>query len=211
MVNISRKDIDQLDKLYRANLINSITGYKPANLIGTISKEGQTNLTIISSVIHMGSNPPLVGFIQRPVSVRRDTYNNIRELGYYTLNHIHGEFIEKAHQTSAKYDADVSEFDACGFGTEYLKDFPAPFVQESKVKVGLKFVEEVPIRHNNTLLIIGEVIDIHLSSQSLEPDGRLDLNVVNDVCISGLDTYNKVSHKVSLQYARPDQPVEIIF
>ena len=114
MIRISRNEIDALEKIYRANLINSITGYKPANLIGTISKDGITNLTIISSVFHMGSNPPIIGFMQRPVTVQRDTYENIKSMGYYTINHVHGEFIEKAHQTSARFDKDVSEFEACG-------------------------------------------------------------------------------------------------
>ena len=207
MIHITRKEIDSLDKLYRANLINSITGYKPANLIGTISEKGVTNLTIVSSVFHMGSNPPLVGFMQRPVTVQRDTYENIKYNGYYTINHIHGEFIEKAHQTSARFDSEVSEFDACGFTEEYLSDFEAPYVKESKVKMGMKLIQNIPIDLNGTILMIGEIVDIHLSDQCLEKNGSLDLNLVNDVCISGLDTYHKVSHKATFSYAKPNQPL----
>ena len=209
MIHISRKEIDSLDTRYRANLINSITGYKSANLIGTISPKGISNLAIISSVIHMGSNPPLIGFIQRPLSVKRDTYENISANGYYTINHIHGEFIEKAHQTSAKFESDVSEFDACGFNEEYLSGFKAPYVRESKVKFGLRLVQEIPIKQNGTIMMIGEVVDLHISELSLEKNGSLDLNVINDVCISGLGTYHKVSNKTSLSYARPNQLVSI--
>jgi flavin reductase (DIM6/NTAB) family NADH-FMN oxidoreductase RutF len=210
MIRISRSEIDALDKIYRANLINSITGYKPANLIGTVSKEGITNLTIISSVFHMGSNPPLIGFMQRPVTVPRDTYDNIKETGYYTINHVHGEFIEKAHQTSARFDKDVSEFEACDISEQYLNDFIAPYVKESKVKIGMKLVEEIPIVHNGTILMIGEIVDIHLPDQCLEKDGNLDLNLVNDVCISGLSTYHKVSHKASFSYAKPNQQLQLV-
>jgi flavin reductase (DIM6/NTAB) family NADH-FMN oxidoreductase RutF len=210
MIRISRSEIDALDKIYRANLINSITGYKPANLIGTVSKEGITNLTIISSVFHMGSNPPLIGFMQRPVTVRRDTYDNIKETDYYTINHVHGEFIEKAHQTSARFDKDVSEFEACDISEQYLNDFIAPYVKESKVKIGMKLVEEIPIVHNGTILMIGEIVDIHLPDQCLEKDGNLDLNLVNDVCISGLSTYHKVSHKASFSYAKPNQQLQLV-
>lgn len=207
---LSRNEIDALDKRYRANLINSITGYKSANLIGTISEKSATNLAIVSSVLHMGSNPPLIGFMQRPLTVKRDTYENIRQTGYYTINHIHGEFVEKAHQTSAKYPPEISEFETCDLGFEFLKGFQAPYVQESKVKIGMKLVDEIPIRYNGTILMIGEIIDVHLSDHCLEKNGSLDLNVINDVCISGLDTYHKVSHKVTLRYARPNSPVEII-
>jgi len=210
MLTITRSEIDSLEKIYRANLINSITGYKPANLIGTISNEGITNLTIISSVFHMGSNPPLVGFMQRPVTVQRDTYENIMSTGFYTINHVHGEFIEKAHQTSARFDKSISEFEACDINEEYLNNFKVPYVKESKVKIGMKFVEEIPIVHNGTILIIGEIVDIHLPEQCLEKDGNLDLNIVNDVCISGLSTYHKVSHKASFSYAKPDQQLQLV-
>ena len=210
MLHITRKEIDSLERLYRANLINSISGYKSANLIGTISNDGITNLTVVSSVVHLGSNPPLLGFVQRPLTVRRDTYENIKDNGYYTINHIHGEFIEKAHQTSAKFDSDVSEFDACGFGKEYLNGFLAPYVKESKVKMSMRLIQEIPIQQNGTILMIGEIIDLHVTEHCLEKNGSLDLNLVNDVSISGLDTYHKVSHKASFSYAKPNQPVGFV-
>ena len=53
-------DIFNLDKVKRLKLINSITGVKPANLIGTRSSDGITNLAIFSSIVHLGSNPPLI-------------------------------------------------------------------------------------------------------------------------------------------------------
>lgn len=211
MTRITRKEIDQLEKIYRANLINSITGYKPANLIGSISDEGVSNLTIISSVIHMGSNPPLVGYMQRPTTTtRKDTYDNIKANKFYTINHVHGQFIEKAHQTSARFDKGISEFEACGLTEQYLNDFKAPYVEESFVKIGMKLLEEIPIVHNNTKLMVGEIIEMYLADHILEPDGNLDLNLVNDVCISGLSTYHKVSHKASFSYAKPDQQLQLI-
>ena len=60
----SKKDIINASRIHRLNLINSITGIKPANLIGTISKDGHTNLAIFSSVIHLGSNPALIDSLQ---------------------------------------------------------------------------------------------------------------------------------------------------
>ena len=102
MAAFSRNDIDQLDFLYRINLINSCSGYKSANLIGTISKTGLTNVAVFSSVTHLGSNPPLLSFVLRPTTVPRNTYENILETGKYTINHISKEQIEDAHHTSAK-------------------------------------------------------------------------------------------------------------
>ena len=104
-------EIHKLNHLYKINLINSCAGFKSANLIATKSNENNTNVAIFSSVIHLGSAPPLLGFILRPTSVPRNTYENIMETGYYTINHIHFPILEDAHHTSAKYDAQISEFD----------------------------------------------------------------------------------------------------
>jgi flavin reductase (DIM6/NTAB) family NADH-FMN oxidoreductase RutF len=107
------KDIFNLDKIYRINLINSCSGFKSANLLGSISANGIPNVAIFSSVTHLGSSPPTLGFILRPTTVPRDTYKNIKEFGVFTINHIWEDVIEDAHHTSAKYPEEISEFDIC--------------------------------------------------------------------------------------------------
>ncbi len=110
-MHFTREQIDNLHHIYKINLINSISGYKSANLIGTKSNDGIPNVAVFSSVVHYGSSPPILGFVLRPTTVNRNTYDNIKENGFYTINHIHEEIIEDAHHTSAKYPANISEFD----------------------------------------------------------------------------------------------------
>ena len=81
MKNLSKEDFDDLQKFYRINLINSCTGYKSANLIGSISKDGVENVAVFSSITHLGSNPAMLGYILRPTTVPRNTYKNIKETG----------------------------------------------------------------------------------------------------------------------------------
>lgn len=203
MKHYTRNEINELPQRKRANLINSVSGYKSANLIGTISESKRTNLAIFSSVVHLGANPPLLGFIMRPIDeVERHTYENIKETGVYTINHVHRTFIEQAHYTSAKFDREVSEFTACKLTEEYLKNFAAPFVSESVIKIGLKFVEEIPIKLNHTILMIGEIEHLVLPENVLLENGNLDLNSVEDVCISGLDGYHEVGKAVRFKYAK---------
>jgi hypothetical protein len=64
MPHFTAADLAGLEKVYRLNLINAVTGYKPANLVGTAAPDGATNLAVISSVVHLGSNPALIGFIK---------------------------------------------------------------------------------------------------------------------------------------------------
>ena len=88
MINYSKEDIQELDKIFRINLINSCSGYKSANLIGSISENGIENVAVFSSITHLGSNPALLGFFLRPTTVPRNTYSNIKSNLKYTINHI---------------------------------------------------------------------------------------------------------------------------
>ena len=108
MACFSISDIASWERFYRANFINSLTGFKSVNLIGTVNELGQTNLGIFSSIVHIGSNPPLVGYINRPVKAAPHTLANINATKVYTINHIHPSFVQQAHQTSAKYEAGIS-------------------------------------------------------------------------------------------------------
>lgn len=205
MRKILQEELQSFDRFYRANLVNSISGFKPANLIGTINSKGQTNLALFSSVVHLGADPALIGFIQRPVGVSGDTYRNIMETGYYTINQVNTVIVERAHYTSAKFDPDVSEFTACQLTEEYAGEFIAPFVKESPVKMGLKFVEEISINHNNTRLIIGAIQLIQLEEGLLEEDGNIPLDKANIISVSGLETYYQPAKIAQFPYAKANE------
>jgi flavin reductase (DIM6/NTAB) family NADH-FMN oxidoreductase RutF len=202
-MKIVNENILALEKHYRTNLVNSLTGFKSANLIGTISAEGKTNLAIFSSVIHVGANPLIMGFLMRPVSVERHTYTNIKETGYFTINHINKKIFKQAHQTSARYDKDVSEFDECGLTPEYSETVKAPYVKESTIKIGLKFVEEQEIKANGTIFIVGEIVEIILRDDVVAMDGYVDIEKAGTIAISGLDGYHDTKRIARLSYAKP--------
>ena len=91
MIYFNTKKSNALEHLYKINLINSCAGYKSANLIATKSIENTTNVAIFSSITHIGSSPPMLGFFLRPTTVLRNTYENIMETRYFTINHIHNK------------------------------------------------------------------------------------------------------------------------
>ena len=199
--HFSASEIKVFERLYRSNVINSITGYKPANLIGTYSGIGIANLALFTSTVHLGADPALLGYIQRPVGEFSHTYKNIKKNGYYTINHVHKDFIENAHYTSARFDENISEFEACGLTEERFKGFNAPFVKESRIRIGMKFIQEIPITINNTIMIIGQIEHLFIENDAILEDGRVNLNRVNDVCISGLDTYHMVTNLKTFPYS----------
>lgn len=204
-MHLTRKDIEDTPRVKRLNLINTVSGIKPGNLVGTRSNSGQSNLAIISSVVHLGSNPALLGFIMRPdTDVRRHTYENIKENGCFTINHIHASFVQRAHYTSAKFDAEVSEFDACELGEEYTFDFHAPFVRESVLKMGLKHVETIPIPINGTVMIIGQIEHLVLPDGAVDDRGYINLEETGHAGISGLNSYYSLQKIGEFPYARVD-------
>jgi len=200
---ISSSTIQTWERFYRANFINSLTGFKSVSLIGTVNQNGQHNLGIFSSIVHIGSQPPLVGFINRPVSAAPHTLANIEATGVYTINHIHPSFLEKAHQTSAKYPEEVSEFTEVGLTPEFLEDVTAPFVKESQVKYSLKLREIIPIQLNDTYLVIGEIQNVKLEDNILLADGFLSLDKAQSICSNGIDGYYSTSLIDRYQYAKP--------
>ncbi|MRS60072.1 flavin reductase family protein [Larkinella terrae] len=203
-MHLTKEAIATTERIRRLNLINSVTGIKPANLIGTISENGESNLAIFSSVVHLGSNPALLGFIVRPDrEAGQHTYDNIRKTGFYTINHVQESFIEQAHYTSAKFKRDESEFEKCQFTEEYLPDFIAPFVKESRLKLGMKLRQLIPIELNNTVLVIGEIEHLIVPDEAVDQEGHLDLSRISDVGISGLNSYYKLEKIAQFPYARP--------
>lgn len=210
MKKIKKAAFADLEKHFRTHFINSLSGFKSVNLVGTKSEETGLNLSIVSSVIHLGANPALMGFIMRPARVPRHMYENIIKTGSYTFNHVLPGFFKEAHQTSARYPESVSEFDAVGLTPEYSDDFYAPYVQESSIKIGMKFLEEVPIQLNETLLIIGEIMEVIYPEDCQLADGFLDLEKAGTVTCSGLDSYHTTTKLARLSYAKTDKVIKEI-
>jgi len=203
-MKLFKNDIESLDTRQRVLFINSLSGFKSANLVGTANKNGNTNLAIVSSVTHIGANPPLLSMIMRPHTVPRGSLENILQTGVYTLNQVNSDIYQQAHQTSARYADGVSEFDEVGLNEQWLEGFAAPFVQESVIKLGMKFKEQHTLAINGTEFIIGEIVSIEMPDDLVSDDGFVSLEKAGTVAVSSLDTYHSTQILGSLSYAKPD-------
>ena len=162
--------VGEMERFHRANFINCLTGFKSPMLIGTVNAKGEENLAIFNNLVHLGADPALIGFVNRPREAAPHTIANIEATGVYTINHITQSFFQQAHQTSAKYPEGVSEFQKTGLTAEKLEDCIAPFVKESPVKFSMQLKEIIPIQFNNTYFVIGAVKDIYLDNNLIEED-----------------------------------------
>ena len=165
------------------------------------------NLAIFSSVIHIGSNPPLMGFILRPTKENtRDTYENIIETNKFTINHVNSDMIERSHYTSVKFNKNESEFQKCQFTAEYLNNFQSPYVKDSDVKIGLNLEDIQLIKSNGCRLIIGRVERLYAPNSAIHKNGNIQLELLNSVGVSGLNTYYSLNKIAEYPYARVNDP-----
>lgn len=202
MVNhYSAENIAAMEQRFKVNFVNSLSGYKSANLVGSVDDKGISNLCIVSSVVHLGSEPALMGFILRPTSARRDSYENMKQNKCFTLNHVHQEIALAAHYSSARFESDESEFKYLGLNEEYLEDFAAPFVKESHVKIALSFEEE-HLLSNDCRLIIGKIQHVFVDQEMVEESGSLNLELKKTLTVSGLDKYHTAKHFKTFPYAK---------
>lgn len=209
---LDRCAIEQLEKRRRAALINSLPGFKPVVLVGTVSTQGDTNLCVVNSCFHVGASPALLGMIIRPApeGTERHTLDNIVSTRYYSLNAVSTTMAQRAHHTSARFNRDQSEFDECGFESVTIDGTPAPFVSESPLKIGLTLQDHQPLAINGTHLIIGSVEQLSFANDVWRDDGTLDLTGMDLVAGAGLDGYHSVGPGRRFSYAKPnDTPREI--
>lgn len=202
-MRINKEDIEQFEQRYRTAFINSLAGFRQVVLVGTKSATDNTNLAIFNSLIHLGANPAVYGLISRPERVQRDTLQNIIDTKEYTLNFVKAAHYKKAHQTSARYDKGISEFEEVGFVPIYHSGCLAPFVEEAVVKIAMRFEESIPITMNGTVLIVGSIIQVDIADALVGKDGFVHLSLSEVLISQGLDAYFVTSEIGRLPYAKP--------
>jgi flavin reductase (DIM6/NTAB) family NADH-FMN oxidoreductase RutF len=202
-MRLNNTEIAQLEQRYRTAFINSLAGFRQVVLVGTKSAEGNTNLAIFNSLIHLGANPALFGLISRPDSGQRDTWQNIQDTKAYTLNYIQAAQYKKAHQTSARYDKGISEFEKAGFQPFYQPGCAAPFVEGAVVNIAMKLEDSIPIPLNGTVLIIGSIMQVDINEAIVGEDGFVDLSAAEVLISQGLDAYFVANAIGRLPYAKP--------
>lgn len=203
MIHIDLEQLQSYDRFYRGNLVNSITGYKSANLLATKDKNGVDNVAVFSSVTHLGSDPALFSFVQRPLGYGvGHTYYNLKETGSITLNHINVPLVKQAHQSSSKYEQSQSEFAVLNIKKVERDGIYAPFVAAAPVQVAATYLSEYAIKENNCILVICKITDIFLANDILKPDGWVNLEQAGTVTINGLDAYATAQNQERLSYAQ---------
>lgn len=196
------KDLQNLPKNNRLHLLNACVGFKSANLLVSRSSKNY-NVAIFSSVMHLNSDPALIGVVFRLNPTPRNTYMNLKSNAYFTVNQVAESLIIPAHLSSAKYAEDISEFEKVGLTKEFVDPYSIPFVYGSPIQLYCKYENEYIISESNSVLVVAKIEGIRIQEQLIAEDGWLNLSENGGIAISGLDSYYKTELLHRLENAKP--------
>lgn len=192
MLTYTEQDLSKADRAWRINFVNSLIGPKNLHLLITRSPKGVYNAAIFNSGLHIGSSPPYVGFLLRPTTVPRHTYENLRHFPYATMNSVSLASYKQAHATHAKLPAEESEIERFGLAIHEDPSEPLPYLAQSPIKARLRLVEEHLLTINQTRLLIFSIEKV-MVALSPDKDGFLRLDELEAVAGSGCDGYWKLT------------------
>lgn len=164
-----RFPVSELSGLDGYKLATGLIVPRPIGWIGTISVDGVANLAPYSFFNVVSGVPPT--FVVSPGrGDRKDTLDNLREVGEFTINVVTIEVVEAMNATAASFDADVDEFEACGLTAVASSSVRPPMVGECKANIECVVTQIVDIGHpsHGNALVIGEAVDFHVDDRLLD-------------------------------------------
>jgi flavin reductase (DIM6/NTAB) family NADH-FMN oxidoreductase RutF len=158
--------------------LSSADGYKlatglivprPIGWIGTMSRTGVPNLAPYSFFNVVSGLPPTFVFSPGRTG-RKDTLDNVRQIGEFTVNVVTEEVAEAMNATSATFEPEVDEFAACGLTAVPSSSIRPPMVGECKANFECVVTQIVEIGHreHGNALVIGEAVEIHVLDDLLD-------------------------------------------
>jgi len=120
---------------------------------------------------------------------------------------VNDSIVRPAHQASARFSREESEFAATGLTPQFREGCIAPFVAECTVQVAAEFVRTQEIPENGTVLAIARIIAVYLPESCISADGYVDHALARSIACVGLDSYLNATPIERLSYAQPHEPV----
>ncbi|MEE9415730.1 MAG: flavin reductase family protein [Acidimicrobiales bacterium] len=159
-------DLDPVDSY---KLATGLIVPRPIGWIGTVDEEGVSNLAPFSFFNVVAGHPPTVVFA--PASVgRKDTLDNVKATGEFTVNVVTIEVVEAMNASAATVAAEVDEFELSGVTAVASDCIAAPMVAESKANFECVVTHLLPIGQGRLggHLVVGEAVMVHVADQLLD-------------------------------------------
>ncbi len=163
--------VDELDGVDGYKLVTGLVVPRPIGWIGSISPTGVNNLAPYSFFNAVSGDPPTVVFSPGAGSgTRRDTADNVKVSGEFTVNIVTDEVAEAMNATSAGLPAESDEFAHAGLTAVPGVRVDAPRVAEAKAQMECRVTHELHVGREGggNWLFVGEVIVFHVNEDLLD-------------------------------------------
>lgn len=173
---------------------------RPIAWISSKDRQGNHNLAPFSYFNIISEDPPMIMFAttgSHNDGGAKDTLKNVEATKEFTVNLVSYENKEAMNLTAGDFPRQINEFDIAK--VEYL---PGEIIQTYRVKQSPISMEciyhqsiQLPTPMNSNLvnrMILAKVVGIHLNSDILTHDKRIDINRLNLIARLGYHSYSKV-------------------
>lgn len=184
---------------------------RPIGWISTVSLDGADNLAPFSQFQNLSYDPPMVMLAcnqggDEPDNVyRKDTVVNIESTGAFVYNVVPWELREQMNITGAGFPRNVDEFEKAGLHKADCVRVPCKRVAESPIQFECVYMQTiripgtVPSGKGTVDLILGRVVEIHISDQIILPDGKLDYAGMRLLSRAGYWDYSTMDHTFTMK------------
>lgn len=152
-------------------LLTGLVVPRPIGWIGSRSEDGVDNLAPYSFFNAVSGDPPTVVFSPGAgPGVRKDSADNVRASGQFTVNVVTAEVAEAMNATSATLPAHEDEFAHTGLTAVESTIINAPRVGEAKAQMECRVTHTLHVGRDGggSWLIIGEVVAFHIDPGLLD-------------------------------------------
>ena len=169
---------------------------RPIALVGSIDGDNNSNLAPFSFFNAFGANPPIIGFspaLSGRTGLPKDTLLNIRETEEFTISIVNSSMVEQISLSSCEFHREIDEFDKAGltkFKSETVKPYAVSesgFIMECK----LHNIIELGNKPASGNLILGEVVQFHVSESILTEKGQVDPHLLDPIARNGGSWYTE--------------------
>jgi len=190
------------------DLIKYAIAPRPICFASTQDKEGKVNLSPFSYFNVFSLNPPICVF--SPLRRMRDsttkhTLENLLEVPEVVINIVNYDLVQQQSLASTEYARGVNEFEKSGLTMLDSELVAPPRVAESPVQLECKVREIVSLGEGrgHGSLVIAEVLRMHVQSDLLDENGKIDQAKIDLVARLGADWYCRVTKENLFEVPKP--------
>lgn len=183
---------------------------RPIGWISTVSRDGVDNLAPFSQFQNLSYDPPMVmiavnqGGDEDHVH-RKDTVNNIEATGCFVYNAVPYELKDAMNITASGFEPEEDEFLKAGLHKADSVRVAAKRVAESPIQFECEYMQTIRIPGSaaggkgTVDMIIGRVVEIHVTDEVILPDGKLDYRKIRLLGRAGYWDYGVMEDTFSMR------------